>query len=129
MKRFSFIFVVAFFAFVSVSTFAQGGKAEPGRIKFAKGKSMTTLFGTLKGDEEHEFIFGAKKGQTVYITNSDSNNFAYHLFNDAVSNESTDLVEPTMEFVVPETGDYNLFVRRVNTTPRSAKFSITFAIH
>ena len=129
MKRVSFLLVIAFFAFTAVSTLAQGGgKAEPGRVKFAKGKSMTVLAGTLSGDEEQEFVFGAKKGQTVYVTNPDSLRFAYRLFNDTVSNDSTDLAEPTMEFVVPETGDYMLFVRRANTTPRSAKFSITLAI-
>lgn len=129
MKRVSFLLVIAFFAFTAVSTLAQGGgKAEPGRVKFAKGKSQTVLTGTLSGDQEQEFVFGAKKGQTVYITNPDSLRFAYRLFNDDVSNDSTDLAEPTMEFVVPETGDYMLFVRRANTTPRSAKFSITLAI-
>lgn len=129
MKRVSFLLVIAFFAFTAISTLAQGGgKAEPGRVKFAKGKSQTVLTGTLSGDQEQEFVFGAKKGQTVYITNPDSLRFAYRLFNDDVSNDSTDLAEPTMEFVVPETGDYMLFVRRANTTPRSAKFSITLAI-
>lgn len=129
MKRVSFPLVIAFFAFATVSTFAQGGgKAEPGRIKFAKGKSKTTLTGTLKGDEEKEFIFGAKKGQTVYVTNPDSVRFAYKLFNDETTQESTDLAEPTMQFVVPEKGDYMLFVRRANTSRKAAKFSIYFAI-
>ncbi|MBP7415084.1 MAG: hypothetical protein WBC19_06990 [Pyrinomonadaceae bacterium] len=128
MKRVSFLLVITFFA-LAVSSFAQGGgKAEPGRVKFAKGKSSTVLTGTLSGDQEQEFIFGARQGQTVYITNPDSVKFAYKLFNDDVSNDSTDLAEPTMEFVVPETGDYMLFVRRANNTPKSAKFSITLAI-
>ena len=121
--------LITFFAIAAGAVFAQGGgKAEPGRIKFAKGKSSTTLTGTLSGDEEQEFVFGARKGQTVYITNSDSANFAYRLFNDDVSQESTDLATPTMEFVVPATGDYMLFVRRSSTRPRTAKFNISFAI-
>lgn len=121
--------LITFFAIAAGAVFAQGGgKAEPGRIKFAKGKSSTTLTGTLSGDEEQEFVFGARKGQTVYVTNSDSANFAYRLFNDDVSQESTDLATPTMEFVVPATGDYMLFVRRSSTRPRTAKFSISFTI-
>ena len=128
MKKVSLLGVVALFAVTAISLFAQnGGKAEPGRVKFAKGKSQTVLTGTLSGDQEQEFVFGARQGQTVYITNPDSLRFAYRLFNDSVSNDSTDLAEPTMEFVVPETGDYMLFVRRANTSPRSAKFSITLA--
>ncbi|MBX7054558.1 MAG: hypothetical protein K1X36_06345 [Pyrinomonadaceae bacterium] len=129
MKRVSLFGVIALFAVTAISIFAQnGGKAEPGRVKFAKGKSQTVLTGTLSGDQEQEFVFGARQGQTVYITNPDSLRFAYRLFNDTVSQDSTDLAEPTMEFVVPETGDYMLFVRRANTSPRSAKFSITLAI-
>lgn len=129
MKKVSLLGVVALFAVTAISLFAQnGGKAEPGRVKFAKGKSQTVLTGTLSGDQEQEFVFGARQGQTVYITNPDSLRFAYRLFNDSVSNDSTDLAEPTMEFVVPETGDYMLFVRRANNKPRSAKFSITLAI-
>lgn len=130
MKRVSFLLIIAFFAFAAVSTFAQGGgKAEPGRIKFAKGKSSKVLIGTLSGDQEQEFIFGAKKGQTVYITNPDSIKFSYRLFNEGdVNNDSTDLAVPTMEFIVPETGDYMLFIRRASTKPKSARFSISFAI-
>ncbi len=129
MKKVSLLGVIALFAVTAISMFAQnGGKAEPGRVKFARGKSQTVLTGTLSGDQEQEFVFGARQGQTVYITNPDSLRFAYRLFNDSVSNDSTDLAEPTMEFVVPETGDYMLFVRRANNKPRSAKFSITLAI-
>ncbi len=129
MKRVSFLLVLTFFAFATVSTFAQyGGKAEPGRVKFAKGKSSAVLTGTLSGDQEQEFVFGARKGQTVYITNPDSVKFSYRLFNDDVSNDSTDLAVPTMEFLVPETGDYMLFVRRADSSKRAAKFSITLAI-
>ncbi len=128
MKKCSVLLVVAFFA-LTASAFAQnGGKAEPKRVKFAKGKSMTTLSGTLSGDQEQEFVFGARKGQKVYITNSNSDRFSYRVFNDEVSYESTDLAVPTLEFVVPTTGDYMLFVKKASASPRAAKFSITLAI-
>lgn len=120
--------VLVTFAGAATAFARGGGKAEPGRIKFAKGKTMTVLTGTLSGDEEQEFVFGAKQGQTVYVTNPDSVRFAYKLFNDDVTHDSQDLAVPTMEFVVPATGDYMLFVRRANSSPRTSKFSITFAI-
>lgn len=131
MKRVSFLLVIAFFAFAAVSTFAQGGKAEPNRIKFAKGKSSTVITGSLAGDSQYEFVFGARKGQTVYVTNPDSNNFSYSVFsqdNEDVNYESTDLAEPTLEFEVPETGDYMIFVKRNATSRVAKKFSITLAI-
>jgi hypothetical protein len=128
MKRVSVLFVFAFFV-MAASAFAQnGGKAEPGRVKFAKGKSMTTLSATLSGDEEQEYVFGAKKGQKVYITNSNSDRFSYRVFNDDVNYESNELAVPTLEFVVPATGDYMLFVKKASASPRTAKFSITLAI-
>lgn len=131
MKRVSFLLVIAFFAF-AVSTFAQGGgKAEPNRIKFAKGKSSTVITGRLKGDSQYEFVFGARKGQKVYVTNPDSDNFSYSVFsqdNEDVNYESTDLAVPTLEFEVPETGDYMIFVKRNATSNVSKRFSITLAI-
>ena len=117
------------FFLLSVSVFAQnGGKAEPARVKFAKGKSMTTLTATLAGDQEQEYVFGARKGQKVYVTNSNSDRFSYRVFNEEVNYESTELAVPTLEFVVPATGDYMLFVRKASASPRTAKFSITLAI-
>ncbi len=128
MKKFTFLSFIILFGFAAGFIFAEG-KAEPGRVRFAKGKSSTVLKGTLSGDLEQEFVFGAKKGQKVYITNSDSDKFAYRLFNEnGVNKESTELAEPTMEFSVPKTGDYMIFVRRANKKPKSAKFSITLAI-
>ena len=131
MKRVSFLVVIAFFV-LAVSSFAQGGgKAEPNRIKFAKGKSSTVLTGSLKGDSQYEFVFGARKGQKVYVTNSDSDNFSYSVFSqdiEDVNYESTDLAVPTLEFEVPETGDYMIFVKRNATSNVSKKFSITLAI-
>lgn len=128
MKK-SIILTIICVAFLASSIYAQGGgKAEPGRVKFAKGKSMATLTGSLSGDQQQEFVFGARQGQTVYITNSDSMRFAYRVFNDDVSYESVELAEPTLEFVVPTTGDYMLFVRRASNSTRKAKFSITLSI-
>ena len=123
------ILLTSSFFLLSVSVFAQnGGKAEPARVKFAKGKSMTTLTATLAGDQEQEYVFGARKGQKVYVTNSNSDRFSYRVFNEEVNYESTELAVPTLEFVVPATGDYMLFVRKASASPRTAKFSITLAI-
>jgi hypothetical protein len=53
--------------------FAQhGGKAEPNRIVFARGASSATVRGTVSGDEQAEYAFTAKKGQTVTITYNES---------------------------------------------------------
>lgn len=128
MKKRSIMLVAAFLALAGAAFAQNGGKAEPGRVKFAKGKSMTTLSATLSGDQEQEYVFGARKGQKVYITNSDSYRFSYRVFNDDVNYESTELAVPTLEFVVPSTGDYMLVVKKASASPRTARFSITLAI-
>ena len=128
----SLLLVFAFLAFSAIAVSAQnGGKAEPNRVKFAKGKSSGVITGSLKGDEQYEFIFGARAGQTVYLTNSDSDNFSYSVVredDDTISYESTDLAEPTLQFEVQETGDYMVFVKRNATSKVAKKFSITLAI-
>lgn len=65
------------------------------------------------------------------MTNPDSDTFSYSVFSqdiEDVNYESTDLAEPTLEFVVPETGDYMIFVKRNATSNVARKFSITLAI-
>jgi len=47
----------------SGSSFAQhGGKAEPNRIEFKRGTTSTVINGTVRGDEEAEYVLAAKKG-------------------------------------------------------------------
>ena len=129
MKRVSFLLVIAFFACAAVSTFAQGGgKAEPKEIKFAKGKSSAALSGSLKGDEEMEYSFGAKQGQKVTVTNTTSSLFSFRIFNDDVGYNSADVAKRTFTFEVPETGDFMLFVKRKAVSRKSAKYSISLAI-
>ena len=62
------IIIVGVLFFCGVNVFAQnGGKAEPNRIKFAKGKSAAAVSGKIKGDEQSEYTFAAGKGQKVNI--------------------------------------------------------------
>lgn len=93
MKKNAAFSFLALFTFTTAVIFAEG-KAEPTRIRFAKGKSSKVLKGTLSGDQEQEFVFGAKKGQTVFITNTDSDKFAYRVFNEnGINKESTELAK------------------------------------
>jgi hypothetical protein len=129
MKKNTLLILIILSCLISGYVYPES-KAEANRIKFAKKKANKELKGSLSSDEEMEYVFGAKKGQTVYITNSDSDKFAYRLLTeDGVNKDSTELAEPTMEFVIPKTGDYMLFVRRANKKPKTAKFSITIAIN
>src|SRR5258707_3530719 len=45
----------------------RGGKAEPNRIEFKRGTTSTIVSGTVRGDEEAEYVLAAKKGQRLII--------------------------------------------------------------
>lgn len=108
---------------------AQGGKAEPNRIEFAKGKAGTTLAGTLSNSQEMEYVFAAKKGQTVTIKMSNTNLFDYRVFNDSAEFETEFDSSPTSTFELPESGEYMLFVRKkIVSRPRTARFTLTISI-
>ena len=129
MKKVSFFLLAVFFVFAAVSTFAQGGgKAEPNEIKFAKGRSSKVLTGTLGGDEEMEYSFGAKKGQKVTIANTKSNLFSFRIFNEDAGYNSEDISEKTFMFEIPESGEYMFFIKRTGASARNAAFALTITI-
>jgi hypothetical protein len=106
-----------------------GGKAEPNRIQFAAGKSSITLTGKLSNSQEMEYVFAAKKGQTVTAKMSDTNLFDYRVFNPDIDFETEFESSPVSTFELPETGDYFLFVRKkMVKKPRTAKFSLFFSV-
>lgn len=108
---------------------AQGGKAEPKRIEFAKGKVSTTLTGTLANSQEMEYVFAANKGQTVTIRMSNTSLFDYRVFSNSAEFETEFDSSPTSTFELPALGDYMLFVRKkMVSRPRTAKFVLTISI-
>src|SRR5438045_3686487 len=58
----------SFLLFTAAPAFAQhGGKAEPQRIEFKRGTTSTSVSGSVRNDEQYEFVLGAKKGQRLII--------------------------------------------------------------
>lgn len=126
--RLFFAFVLCVFAAAAASA-QHGGKAEPGRIQFAAGKTSKTLTGTLSNGQEMEYVFAARKGQTVTIRNTRTSLFDFRVFNQEFDFETEFESSPTLNFEVPETGDYMFFVRKKQVrSPRSARFSLTLTI-
>ena len=126
-------FLIFLFILLGVGAIAgiaqHGGKAEPKRIKFAPHGSSATVTGTLSRDEEMEYVFGANKGQTFTIKNSNKSLFDFRVFNEEFNFETEFESSPTLTFTIPETGDYNFFVRKKQVkTPRTARFSLTLNI-
>lgn len=114
--------------FIVAASYAQGGgKAEPNRIRFAKGASSSVLTGTLSTGEEMEYVFGAKAGQTVSIKNP-SRLFDFKVFSGDNFDEGDFDSSATYSFEVPEDGDYYFFVRKKVAGPKRASYRITFSI-
>ncbi|MEP7212642.1 MAG: hypothetical protein ABI791_06185 [Acidobacteriota bacterium] len=129
MKRFVvFTAVILFFA---LDAYAQnGGKAEPKRISFAPGAVETVLRGSLENGEEMEYVFAARKGQSVTVRNSVNSMFDVRVFSSEFGVETE--FESSREFsvVVPEAGDYMLFVRKKMTrNPARSRFAVAIRIH
>lgn len=128
--RSKLILISASILLTSLCAFAQGGgKAEPNRIQFAIGKASITLSGTLSNSQEMEYVFAAKKGQTVTVKMSNTSLFDYRVFNPDVDFETEFESSPSSTFELPETGEYFLFVRKkLVQRPRTAKFSLVFSV-
>jgi hypothetical protein len=123
------LFLLAICLLTAPALFAQGGKAEPNRIEFAKGKSSTTLTGNLSNSQEMEYVFSAAKGQKVTIKMSNSNLFDYRVFNREAEFETEFDSSPSATFELPASGDYLLFIRKkMVSRPRTARFSLTISI-
>lgn len=122
------IFSIVFLCFGATTLFAQGGKAEAKRIRFAAGASSASVAGSLRNGQEMEYIFGASKGQTVTITNATSSQFDFRVFNEELFSEGDFDSSHSYAFEVPETGDYLFTVRKKQTGTRSARFSMRIKI-
>jgi hypothetical protein len=111
-----------------------GGKAEPNRIEFDRGKTSNSVSGTIKGDEQAEYIFGAVEGQeiSVKIASAPHGNFSsFKILNAYDEPEFTSDLDVNYDytFTAPYTGDYLIWVNfRPAGKVKSAKYSLTLAI-
>jgi hypothetical protein len=113
--------------------FAQGGgKAEPNRIKFAKGKTSAVVSGTLSNNDEMDYVFAAKAGQKVslkVVSNPTGDLFDFTIAGDGFEFQTEYDSYSKYDFTVMETGDYLVTVRKKPTgkAPK-AKFFLTLTI-
>ena len=114
MKKFILILgVMLFFAF---SIRAQnGGKAEPVRLKVPQGQTSMSLIGTLKENQQAEYVFNAKKGQLVSVwMNSVKPQGKFYSFTvkGAANNYASKIARFDIEkFETSEGGDYLIFIK------------------
>lgn len=116
---------------VSTSAFAQGGgKAEPLRIEIKRSATGAKVKGKIRGDEQAEYVFAARKGQRVKITLT-SKPVQSALF----ELRGADGVDYKFKYngrtwsgLAPTTGDYFINVIRQRDAPADSVYSLELTI-
>jgi hypothetical protein len=111
------------------ATLAQrGGKAEPNRIAFKRGTTSTTISGTVRGDEEAEYVLAAKKGQrlTIHLTSRPRLTCLLEIHGP----ESIDLAFSKYDYnaPLPVTGDYLVIVLRPTESTGTSRYRMTVTV-
>ena len=121
-----------FFLLAATTAIAQrGGKAEPNRIEFKRGTTSTTISGTVRGDEEAEYVLAAKKGQRLIIklTSVPVKSSVFQLLGE--DNDTLGL-EHDANFsysgVLPKTGDYFINVSRPTEAKGRSRYRLTVTV-
>jgi hypothetical protein len=110
---------------------AQGGKAEPNRVEFKRGATTTIINGTVRGDEEAEYVLTAKKGQrlTIKLASVPVKSTVFQLLGE---NNDTLGLEYDANFdysgVLPKTGDYFITVARPGQSKGSSRYKLTVTV-
>jgi hypothetical protein len=109
----------------------RGGKAEPNRIEFKRGAASTIINGTVRGDEEAEYVLVAKKGQRLIIklTSAPVKSSVFQLLgpdNDTLGIEYD--ANHDYSGVLPKTGDYFITVTRPGQSKGTSRYKLTVTV-
>ena len=129
---FTLTIVSCAFLFAAPLAMAQhGGKAEPLRIEFKRGATSTSVSGSVRNDEEYEYVLAAKKGQrlTIKITSTPVKSSIFQLLGE---DQDTLGLEHDANFdvsiVLPKDGDYFINVSRPTSNKGSSRFTLAISI-
>ena len=109
----------------------RGGKAEPNRIEFKRGTTSTIVSGTVRGDEEAEYVLAAKKGQRLIIklTSVPVKSSVFQLLGE--DNDTLGLeYDANYDYsgVLPKTGDYFITVTRPGRSKGTSRYKLTVTV-
>lgn len=108
-----------------------GGKAEPNRIEFKRGTTSTTVSGTVRNDEQAEYVLSAQQGQRMVIklTNVPAKSSCFDL-------QGPDGSDVGLEYdcnwsyskVLQATGDFFITVARPSQARGRSKYRLTVTV-
>jgi hypothetical protein len=109
----------------------RGGKAEPNRIEFKRGTTSTVVNGTVRGDEQAEYVLAARKGQRLVIklTSVPMKSSVFQLLGE--ENDTLGL-EYDANFsyagTLPKTGDYFINVKRPTEAKGTSRYKLIVTV-
>jgi hypothetical protein len=112
-------------------TLAQGGKAEPLRIQFERGRHSATVTGTLNGDAQREYAIGARSNQRLTIRVAAQPAGSVSIQVTQPSGVALPLQfdsKQTWSVLLPEDGEYEMAVKRVKNTAGRSQYRLTVTI-
>jgi hypothetical protein len=133
LRKSAFICGLFFLVLASGATaYAQrGGKAEPNRIEFKRGTSSTTISGTVRNDEQAEYVLSAQQGQRLVIklTNVPAKSSCFDL-------QGPDGSDVGLEYdcnwnyskVLQVTGDFFITVARPSQAHGTSRYRLTVTV-
>lgn len=104
----------------------RGGKAEPNRIKFARNANYGTVSGFVQGDEEAEYVFGAKGGQTIVIGITDTPKGSVEVVVTSPEGSPVELEDGTA--TLPADGDFLLVVKKKTASRGKSTYTVKLTI-
>jgi hypothetical protein len=108
-----------------------GGKAEPNRIEFKRGSNSTAINGTVRGDEEAEYVLAAKQGQRLVIklASVPAKSSVFQILGE--DNDTLGLeYDSNFDYsgVLPKTGDYFITVARPGKSKGVSRYKLTVTV-
>ena len=108
-----------------------GGKAEPNRIEFKPGTTSTTISGSVRNDEQAEYVLSAQLGQrlTIKLTNTPAKSSCFDL-------KGPDGSDVGLEYdcnwnyskVLQATGDFFITVARPSQARGRSRYRLTVTV-
>ena len=105
------------------------GGAEPLRIEFKRGAYSATISESVRGDEEAEYVLGAKQGQrlTIKLTSVPDKSSAFEFFSEDDTGNPHD-TQLSYSGVLPMTGDYFITVKRPAGAKGTSRYRLAVTV-
>ncbi|MGQ0760619.1 MAG: hypothetical protein ACT4OT_01180 [Acidobacteriota bacterium] len=128
------VFICGFFVLAATasSVMAQGGgKAEPNRIEFKRGTTSRTVSGTVRNDEQAEYVVSAQLGQRLVIklTNVPAKSSCFDLKGPDGSDVGLETgCNWSYSKVLQATGDFFITVARPSPARGTSRYRLTVTV-